>query len=83
MSWWFVKQYMCDEMHEFVMKYMKKRQCICQRCFVLKGVAEFNDNDERATDCAVDVLYTTNGSRHGICNKSDDPIEAIVLILYQ
>lgn len=50
--------------------------------YILKGVAQYNDNGNIVTVSAGDVTICPPGQGHGIANKRDEVVELIAVIVY-
>lgn len=51
--------------------------------YILRGEGEYNDNGTLVTVRAGDVTFVDDGEGHALVNRSDEPLEAIALILYK
>ena len=51
--------------------------------YILKGTAEYNDNQVIGTVTAGDVTICPAGQGHGIANKSDEVVELVAVIVYK
>ena len=49
--------------------------------YILKGEAVVTDNDKTEVLHAGDALFTGNGNRHSITNKTDEDVEFLAVIL--
>ena len=50
--------------------------------FILKGHGEYSDNGRTVTLGPGDMSFVGDGEGHSMVNKTDEPLEAIALILY-
>lgn len=50
--------------------------------YIISGTAEYNDNGEVKTVSAGDVTICPTGTGHSICNKTDEVVELIAVIVY-
>ena len=50
--------------------------------YILKGIAQYNDNGNIVTVSAGDVTICPPGQGHGIANKRDEVVELIAVIVY-
>lgn len=50
--------------------------------YILKGHGEYSDNGSIVTVGPGDITFVGDGEGHSMINKSDEPLEAIALILY-
>jgi len=49
--------------------------------YILKGEAVVTDNDDTVVLHAGDAVFTGNGNRHSITNKTDEDVEFLAVII--
>ena len=50
--------------------------------YMIKGIAEFDDNGEKVTLRPGDAAYTASGGSHSIANSGAEDVELLALILF-